>query len=143
MHLSLSSKYAALLVVETNEGTLVALRIHRKTWSTWRAELPSKRALKRKAKLWFRGLVDVVTRREVHYWYSSTDCDHTHVEYAVKYSNIKEAREVMEEEYESCEGATYFNRISRAEFEECQSERVQRDYVLEAHEGGNSYSVKG
>ena len=62
-----------------------------------------------------------------YYWFSSTDCDHMHVEYAVKYPNGWTAEDSINNAYDNAEGPTSFYPMTRAEYEEYKNERVSDD----------------
>lgn len=105
--------------------------------------IPSIRQIKTGAKRKFESAklraVDVITMRKVYYWYTAYDCDMTYVEYGCEYKNIFDAEKCIDEAYESAEGRTTFERITKADYEE--SEAVCRDLALEAFENGHPHSV--
>lgn len=84
-------------------------------------------------------LIDIVTRRPVYLSIDSTDCDHYRVVSAYECKNIFEADRVERDAYESAEGATYINRITKVEYEDF--ERSERDYALEAFEDGHPHHI--
>ncbi len=95
----------------------------------------------RHKKVW---LIDTITQRKIYGWYSSTDCDHYHVEYAMEFKNRKAWIQFSEcDIYDDVEGPTWVERITKEEYLELKNDRVERDYVMEAHEDGHPYSVEG
>jgi hypothetical protein len=62
-----------------------------------------------------------------YYWYSSTDCDHMHVEYAVSYANGWIAESSMNREYDNAEGPMSFTRMSRSEWNEYKHGHITDD----------------
>ena len=102
-----------------------------------------KHKLKRRLKSGFIWLVDVVSQREIYGWYSATDCDHYHVEYAIKYDNRKAWDDALYCLYDDAEGPTSLWRMTKQEYLDNVNERVSRDYVAEAHENGHPYNVEG
>lgn len=81
--------------------------------------------------------------RPQYFWYSSTDCDHVHIEHTVSYKNGWAAHKAITAEYEQAEGPTSFSPLTKKEWREAAGIQVHRDYVLEAHEDGHPYSVRG
>lgn len=63
----------------------------------------------------------------IHFWYSATDCDLYHVEYAVKYPNGWTAVREINEAYEEAEGTVSFRYISKTHYEHVKSEHKEDD----------------
>lgn len=87
-------------------------------------------------------MLDTVTQCEIYGWYSATDCDHYHVEYAVSYKNRRAWDDAMEHLHDDAEGPVGMYRISKEEYEASKSKPVCRDYMMEAHEDGHPYNVE-
>jgi hypothetical protein len=87
--------------------------------------------------------VDTVTQRKVYGWHGSSDCDHCHVEYPIEFKNRKAFYEFSVDMWDGAEGNQSLYRITKAQYLECKNERVERDYVMEAHEDGHPYNVQG
>jgi hypothetical protein len=93
-------------------------------------------------KLKKRRLIDVITRREVFYYHTGMDCDHSYWEHPCKYDNIFHAEKCIDSAYEDAEGALTFTRITRDEYDRCKERgNVSRDLALEAHENGHPHSI--
>jgi hypothetical protein len=101
--------------------------------------IPSICRVKRVIRSKLNKALDYATQRTVYYYFESTDCDHTSVGYPIKYKNIQTAIVSINDAYDNAEGATYFSRITKAEYDE--NERYNRDLVLEAHEDGHPYNI--
>ena len=67
--------------VDSDHHQVSAILFNRKSKHFYLRKLPKKRNILRKFHEIKLRIIDTVTRRRVYYWYSATDCDHTHVEY--------------------------------------------------------------
>jgi len=65
--------------------------------------------------------------RPQYYWKSETDCDHFHVECAVRYPNAWTAKKEIEDAWDNREGHLYFEKMSRADYRLYKNEVISRD----------------
>ena len=63
----------------------------------------------------------------VYFWYSSTDCDHMHVEHAVSFSSGREYLKQEESDSEWADGPFCYSPITKEQYEECKNESVRDD----------------
>ena len=77
--------------------------------------------------------------RPYYYIIDERDCDHYRVIEAIRARNGNQYLNQRAEAFSGSEGPTRIQRCTRLEWQNFK--RVERDYVLEAHESGNPYSV--
>ncbi|WP_373078647.1 hypothetical protein [Zhongshania sp.] len=111
--------------------TLAVSILFRLRGDAWKAgpflRLPNPAYYAMRARQVFNHWSLMLTPWPVYFWFSSTDCDLMHVEYAVKYRNGREAMRCISDAYESAEGATYFSRLTRKEYLRCERDMVRDD----------------
>lgn len=63
----------------------------------------------------------------LYFWFSSTDCDQMHVEYAVRYPNGWTATRCMYDAIDNAEGPLGFQQLTKKEYLQCMKESVRDD----------------
>ncbi len=64
---------------------------------------------------------------KVYFWYSSTDCDHMHVEHAVSFKNGRKYLKQYESDCHWADGPFRYTQITKAQYEECKNEHIRDD----------------
>jgi hypothetical protein len=112
-------------LIPIHDHLILSLKIG-KMQKCWLIETPQWRVMKRSAKLRAKLLIDKLTRRTVYYYCSGHDCDHSHFGYQVKYKNIYEAEIEIDDMYEWADGPMNFSRISKKEYREAESYKIDK-----------------
>lgn len=79
------------------------------------------------------------TGRQVYYFNSGMDCDGVQYGSPVKFDNIGQAEERMEDDYKWADGPTNWNRITKDQY--MASTSYMRDLGMEAHEDGHPHNL--
>jgi len=69
--------------------------------------------------------------RPQYYWKSETDCDHMHVEHAVRYPNGWTADKGINDAWDNREGSLHFEKITREEYYKYKHYSIQEDRAAE------------